>query len=257
MEVNEQPAVENIDEENVSHHGSSDSDDESSTSSYAESVSVNGCHHCDTYDDHKIKHIRRRLENNDPRVVKLTISKGCSYEPPDGDWERDGRSVGANTHLKTLLINGDTNEHVHGEDIDRDELHNNIKTFLRGVANNRSIEELELFEGEFEGETFDILTPFFKNNQNLRRIYICLWAAGIEWDEDTKEFQMFLRCLSKFNTLKELDFESEAEARISDEALSMLIPVLRQHQLEKFSLNCNGIGWNGCRELASWLSSPN
>ena len=70
-------------------------------------------------------------------------------------------------------------------------------------------------------------------------------------------FQMFLRCLSKFSSLKELELESEMKARLSDEAISMLIPVLRNHQLESLSMRCNGIGWNGCREFASWLSSPN
>ena len=70
-------------------------------------------------------------------------------------------------------------------------------------------------------------------------------------------FQMFLRCLSKFSSLKELELDSEMEARLSDEAISMLIPVLRNHQLESLSMSCNGIGWNGCREFASWFSSPN
>ena len=73
------------------------------------------CIHCDTYDDHKIKHIRRRLENDDPRLVKLSIGIG-SYEPPDGDWERDGRSVGANTNLKTLVISGDNEDYRTGEE---------------------------------------------------------------------------------------------------------------------------------------------
>lgn len=59
----------NIYDENDDGSSEYDSGDESSTSSYAESRTVNDdgiqCIHCDTYDDHKIKHIRRRLENDD------------------------------------------------------------------------------------------------------------------------------------------------------------------------------------------------
>lgn len=68
-ELNEHPPMENnIYDENDDGSSEYDSGDESSTSSYAESRTVNDdgiqCIHCD-YDDHKIKHIRRRLENDD------------------------------------------------------------------------------------------------------------------------------------------------------------------------------------------------
>ena len=79
-----------------------------------------------------------------------------------------------------------------------------------------------------------------------------------EWRTNTRAFQLLISSLSTFSTLKVLSLGSEARARISDEALSMLISTLSEkHQLESFRLRFNGIGYIGCKALARWLSSPN
>ena len=49
--------------------------------------------------------IRRQIETNDPNLETLEMGDD-GYLPHDGDWARDGYSLGQNTSLKELVIWG-------------------------------------------------------------------------------------------------------------------------------------------------------
>ena len=89
----------------------------------------------------------RQIESYDPNLVKLKIEHR-SYFPHDNDWQRDGKSIGRNTHLKELDFFYSCDE-VTKEDIEK---------FLRGVSDNRSIRKLRFYCCNlFNGELFSIL----------------------------------------------------------------------------------------------------
>ena len=49
------------------------------------------------------KKTRRQIKSNDPDLTNLTIEKD-NYLPHDGDWERDGKGIGRNEHIKELCF---------------------------------------------------------------------------------------------------------------------------------------------------------
>ena len=150
--------------------------------------------------------VRRRIERNDPDLVDVTIRNFDCLPHHDG-WERFGESVGKNTHLRELTMTG--------ADITKEDM----EKFFHGVAHNRSIRKLSLgYGGLFDGELFNIMVPFFKNNGNFecleldccRLKHVCLHS--------------FVSALAKFDSLKELNFcchiDNDDEAREIIQALT-------------------------------------
>ena len=50
---------------------------------------------------------RRQIVNNDPELRRLFVGGRHGYNPPDGDWERDGKGIGKNTHIKEIDFSRD------------------------------------------------------------------------------------------------------------------------------------------------------
>ena len=90
---------------------------------------------------------RRQIESNDPQLKKLWIGSRHFYRPTDEDWERGGKAVGENTHIKELRLNYDNDA-------------SNVEAFCGGIAGNRSIERLKI--DFFGGEIFNKLGPFHR-----------------------------------------------------------------------------------------------
>mgnify|MGYP000216674586 CR=1 FL=1 len=95
---------------------------------------------------HRNESTRRQIESNDPQLKKLWIGR-LHYRPTDEDWERGGKAVGENTHIKELRL-----------DYDNDA--SNVEAFCGGLAGNRSIERLKI--EFFGGEIFNKLGPFHR-----------------------------------------------------------------------------------------------
>ena len=132
------------------------------------------------------------------------------------------------------------------EDITKEEL----EKIFRGIACNRSIKKLIFrYNSLFDGELFNIMLPFFKNNHNFE----CLELDGCHLEHECR--LPFLSALAEFDSLKELNFfrcqiDNDNEAR-------ELIGALTGHSgLKKLMLCDVWIGWNGCAVLSTLLQNP-
>jgi hypothetical protein len=85
------------------------------------------------------------------------------YVPLDGDWERDGKGIGNNTHIKELYVGSDV--------VDRSNA-DGFETFSRGLAINKSIEHLRMCCSIFDRKIFSMLCPFIEQNYNLRSLSV-------------------------------------------------------------------------------------
>ena len=191
--------------------------------------------------------IRRQIESNDPELDKLTIGhnpyrpQSWDYLPPDGDWERDGRGIGNNEHIKELRFERDLPGHL-----SRDK----FEAFCRGFACNKSIEKLVIDCPElFGGEIFNILSPFFEQNVNLR----CLWVS-FSVRSTSNIARLLAASLSRFKTL--IEFHCWG-GRHGDNDLGTLIQALAGHsQLTNMGLRGNEVGGRGLAALEASLVNP-
>ena len=101
---------------------------------------------------------RQQIESNDSKLDRLVMGNAAlGYVPLDRDWERDGKGIGKNTHIKQLFLGSDV--------IDRSNA-DAFEAFCRGLAINKSIEHLRI--QYFDKEIFSMLCPFLEQNYNLR-----------------------------------------------------------------------------------------
>eukprot|EP00579_Thalassiosira_antarctica_P030532 CAMPEP_0202030048 /NCGR_PEP_ID=MMETSP0905-20130828/64294_1 /ASSEMBLY_ACC=CAM_ASM_000554 /TAXON_ID=420261 /ORGANISM="Thalassiosira antarctica, Strain CCMP982" /LENGTH=476 /DNA_ID=CAMNT_0048593833 /DNA_START=1937 /DNA_END=3367 /DNA_ORIENTATION=+ len=195
--------------------------------------------------------VKRQVESDDPDLVELKIRRrgydfshandDDSYFPHADDWERDGEIIGRNTHLKVLEFST-LNGGVAKEDVEK---------FFRGVANNRSIQKLRLYDCNlFGGELFSILIPFFKSNRNFE----CLEISCCVLERDG--IDLLASVLVEFDSLKEFEFSSYGDE------LQEHIQALAGHSgLKKLILRGNSVsnlkitiaGW---RTIFAFLQSP-
>ena len=93
------------------------------------------------------------LAENDPTFTSMDIAWRVN--------EQEGELIGKHTHLKTLQFCDIYT--IPKED---------FEACLRGVAKNRSIENLSIvWCNGMWGKIFHILEPFFENNQSLRYVH--------------------------------------------------------------------------------------
>ena len=229
--------------------------------------------------------ISKSLKNNSPNLVKLSLCPIEGYDPVEGGsnyfkteddeeidnytgtdidhWEEMGVLVGKHEHLKELKICTNVDDYVIEEynmitEYNQDEYQENVKAFLKGVANNKSIQKLEVSSGDMDGDTFHLLLPFFQNNNNLVEVEIVFDKF---WDESSKVFQSFLRCISASSSLVRFIHHGNDSIgqSFSHGAMVMLISALnigKQVEHVMFSHHYNGLGIRGCKALASWLRHP-
>ena len=145
-------------------------------------------------DDTRLHNIRRQIESNDPKLNKLTISDvglSGSYHPHDGDWERDGNGIGSNEHIKELWFGNLDHTHV---------IREKFEAFCRGIACNKSINLLTICcRALFDGDIFNLLTPFFEQNINLRSLTL----DGLH--NAPNAVRLLSASLTRFNTLREFE----------------------------------------------------
>ena len=176
---------------------------------------------------------RRRIESNDPSLIKLKIGRtDDSYFPDDGNRESIGAAIGRNTQLKELIVHK-----LHGRE---------VEDFVHGLAANISIKKLRFSECNlYHGAIFSILTPFFTDNHNLESLSIneCnFWQECID---------TLASALEKFNTLKEFNLRNPYE---SVTLTTSLIEAIAGHSsLIELSLCGAAFGKNGCVVVAAML----
>ena len=203
----------------------------------------------------RLKKIRRRIEENDPKLVKLAIYIGESYtecdmyRPHDGDWERDGKSVGRSIHIKELVL-GDH------DSVSRHE----YEVFCEGMAANKSIERLKIWNDVLSGgEIYSMMCPFFEQNSNLRCLRVGFHTlAGRFCDASVR---LLSESLTRFNTLREFECQY---CQLGDDYVATLVGALTVHSgITKLDLSGNkvgrvigGVGGMGSAALAALLTSP-
>lgn len=199
------------------------------------------------------KQIRRQFEGNDPELTTLTIGyetsryvfRGKYYFPPDGNWERDGITIGRNTQITQLNIESDIFRCAN-----RDE----FEAFCHGISENQSIQSLRISCcGLYEGEIFTILTPFFMKNINLRCLSLCgRFDDMISLGADVSHIvQSCALGLSKFDTLTEFTMVTNW---IPDNDMRRILEALLGHtKMSKISMQYNIIERGAMSAMASLL----
>ena len=130
---------------------------------------------CDSEDEDNIElteDVMVQLKNNDPTITTVDIffddDDGVYFDATTIDWEKDGSAISDNMHLKAVY----TNKWYHYDD-ETDVA--NAKAFCRALSKNRSIKRYYMDGCPLDvGETFSLLTPFFKHNTNLRSVTLTL-----------------------------------------------------------------------------------
>ena len=118
-------------------------------------------------DEETLALTRFRLEQNSETFALKELVFGDyvpigGYTPPDGDWARDGASIGANKYLKYLYF-----ERGHEVPVKQ------YEKFFRGVAKSKSIEKLYFERNSYHGgKIFQILTRLIAKNRNFRQLVV-------------------------------------------------------------------------------------
>mmetsp|Transcript_3533 Transcript_3533/g.7806 ORF Transcript_3533/g.7806 Transcript_3533/m.7806 type:complete len:570 (-) Transcript_3533:85-1794(-) len=235
---------ERSDEDEDYHYPSDEDEDDLSDEDEDDLSDGDGDDFFDDYENRYISpaYVRYKFEHDDPNLIKLKIGVQDYFpDPHDIDWERDGKSIGRNTHVRELSF-------CHGglyPIVKKD-----FKTLFRGISCNRSIRKL-IFENcdkfIFDGEVLSILTPFFKNNLNFE----CLKILGIDGASSMR--CLLSTALAKFDTLKEFEL-----AGISGDVEGSYLQALSGHpDLCELNLSPYGsLGRKECDHLAALLQNP-
>jgi len=180
--------------------------------------------------------ILARLRDNDPDITYISIQDEREVDYYDfvvreGDnlgWL--GYFVGRSKQLRGLSI-----------DNFPDNL--NIDAFLRGLGQNRSIENLYISTDI--GEDFKSLGPFLRNNNSLGDLTFSHFDMGLQCARN------IALLLGQQSSLKCLCCE---ETNLGDEMFVEIASALRkQPQIEELNFYANNIGRNGCVALGNAL----
>ena len=167
-----------------------------------------------------------QLKNNDPTIKKVEVF----FSPDDDDffdaaaidWERDGSAISENKHLKVLCTK------IWNHEIETDTA--NAKAFCNALSKNRSIKHFIMERCPLEvGETFSLLTPFFKHNKNLRNF-------ELRSDLCPKSSRSFVSALSECQSLRRISLHS-IQCCDDDDSAEYVVSALGAHQnLRELSL---------------------
>ena len=232
---------------------------------------------------------RFRLEQNSETfaIKKLVFGDyvpNDEYSPHDGDWARDGATIGANKYLKYLYF-------MRSHEVPE----KHYERFFRGVAKSKSIEKLYFERNTYHGgKIFQILTRLIAKNKNFRHLVIKdtmdepsaihyiiamfenskgstmerleLTSTGALWDivdggfgdDETGEsnaplINKFFASLCGLSSLIHLDLRSNCIQKVASTALASFL----RHsscQVKHLNIAANGIDCESSEILADALS---
>ena len=183
--------------------------------------------------------VMRKIEGNDPTFTTLEV--GSSDEgyhlPPGDDWDRFGRAIGNNTHLKELSLH-DSDGAIPIEF---------LLYFLHGCALNQSIQKLSFAGWDlYYEDILNILIQFFNHN----RAFECLEVD----DNCEREHGALASALKRFASLKEFKFTNDDNRwACLDNAIAALIG---HSGLRKLTITNVQMERKGCAALAKLLQTP-
>ena len=208
----------------------------------------------------------RRIVNDDEEVAGLFASSLHDFFFDEDQVEGAavvGSAVGDSIRLRKLEIQGfyrwDEDEFLPGTDQRNIDFlpalaHNRLleqwnSDFLPGLARNRSIEHLAMVEGDFLPNSFDIISPFFMHNHNLR----CIEIHCCDLSEN---FPSFLLSLSTCAT-NQLERIHLYDNDLGGIQVTRIIKALTEHRnLREIYLCGNEISRSGFMALSRLLQHP-
>jgi hypothetical protein len=185
--------------------------------------------------------------DEDGNEADFDLDNGVDYVvPPWADAERIGNAIANSRNLLKLDIREFWREsHLVAAPW--------IFHFFRGLARNRSIELLQIYEVCHDWDPlediFEAILPFFKHNRNLR----CIELHTIDL---TNHFESFLFALSSCDK-NQLERISLSETNLGDRKVAKLINTLRDHRnLSELEIGGNYISRIGSLALSKLLRHP-
>jgi len=198
--------------------------------------------------------ILRRLNKNDQNLVELQVVRRSWWHNGDNDNEYCiegaldsewlGHFIGENIMLQELALLNPF----------KDFSNSDVESFCKGVNSNRSIQKITfgfMSLSLLEGEIFQSLRPFLKNNNSLSELVVDNCTFG---DESARQLSLALKDCSK--SLKSVKI---TQHRLNifpmwGEQLAHIIEALRAHtQLEILELDGMNIGATECVALTNLL----
>jgi hypothetical protein len=192
-----------------------------------------------------------KLVEQDPTITAVIADLNYG-EVVDGeaagrsfDWKAAGKAVGASRFLKYLSVSNSSRQH---------------QAFFAGLANNRSIEKLELklnwFGGGYDAR-FEVLFPFFKNNDNL--VQLKIYSSFYQWILENA-----IIALSVCPSLKSISMKTICSSGIPKSsdiieleiAYKLLHQLTARHTLSDISVEGGCIGPRSMIHLKNILDDP-
>ena len=180
------------------------------------------------------------------------------------DWSKEvGRAISKSNYLRSMRIAEPSHDEDYYDDDDNDDDDDpnpprhrlppyGLPSFFIGLAENRSIEELDLngFNHSYLN-VFTTLAPFFECNTNLRSISM---RTSVRLSERVPSL---ISALVKTVGLKSIDI---SDNRLEDSVAADIINALRSmpglHHLLELHLGGNMIGQHGCTAIRKLLQHP-
>jgi Ran GTPase-activating protein (RanGAP) involved in mRNA processing and transport len=206
----------------------------------------------------------RRLSQNDPDILCLNVDFYDDRIAGKWDWSKEvGRAIGKSNYLRSMRIAEPSHDEDYYDDDDNDDDDDpnpprhrlppyGLPSFFIGLAENRSIEELDLngFNHSYLN-VFTTLAPFFECNTNLRSISM---RTSVRLSQRVPSL---ISALVKTVGLKGIDI---SESRLEDSSAADIINALRSmpglHHLVELHLGGNRIGQQGCAAIRKLLRHP-
>jgi len=215
--------------------------DDSSVSSF-ESIDENVIATYNT--DEHIIFIHDLQSNNDIGL------EACPHDPtPSVIQFRDlGQAIGTSTSLEYLYVCAD------GLDEEDDiATTDNLEAFVRGIARNRSIKELEIQDCDFSRARLELIHPFIIENDNIEKLGLTNCGFG------QHDLQMLAAAFSQRRnptSIKHLGIEG---INIDDESVPILVEICgycpRLQHLD-LTYSHQTVGIRGWTYLATFLEDP-
>ena len=202
-----------------------------------------------TYHSAQDPEILLQLEANDAEIGGLAVRFDDMDDAYRGNWaKRVGNAIGKSTHLRKLGISG---AYYSRAEEAPPAAPFGLPSLFMGIAENRTIEELSLYEfNHAHMNTFTTLDPFFEHNSKLR----CLRVTNSTNMKVKFIGSSIVSALTLTSNLEQIDI---SDNHLGDKKTADIIDGLTKlRHLVELNLGRNEIRKKGCKALRKLLRIP-
>ena len=202
-----------------------------------------------TYHSAQDPEILLQLEANDAEIGGLAVRFDDMDDAYRGNWaKRVGNAIGKSTHLRKLGISG---AYYSRAEEAPPAAPFGLPSLFMGIAENRTIEELLLYEfNHAHMNTFTTLDPFFEHNSKLR----CLRVTNSTNMKVKFIGSSIVSALTLTSNLEQIDI---SDNHLGDKKTADIIDGLTKlRHLVELNLGRNEIRKKGCKALRKLLRIP-